>query len=124
MTGAVGDYRFEGLARGRYQIVFSLVNFSTFRREVDIPSEPGPVNAVLQLAFSADVLVTGMDTFANLADVPNPAENLVGIAQSASQGAITSHQLDSRPIMRVGEVLETVPGLMAYTPWRWKERST
>ncbi|OLC80908.1 MAG: hypothetical protein AUH72_10775 [Acidobacteria bacterium 13_1_40CM_4_65_8] len=42
----------------------------------------------------------------------NPAENLVGVAQSASQGAITARQLDVRPIMRQGEVLETVPGVI------------
>src|SRR6185295_7453861 len=35
-----------------------------------------------------------------------------GIAQSASQGAITARQLDARPIMRSGEVLETVPGVV------------
>ena len=42
----------------------------------------------------------------------NPAENLVGIAASASQGAITAAQLEARPIMRAGEVLETVPGMI------------
>ena len=63
--------------------------------------------------MSADVTVTGKRTFANLADVAEaPAENLVGIAQSASQGAITAQQLDARPIMRAGEVLETVPGVV------------
>ena len=67
---------------------------------------------VLHLSLSADVTVTGKRTFANLADVENPAENLVGIAQSASQGAITARQLDARPIMRAGEVLETVPGVI------------
>ena len=56
--------------------------------------------------------MTGKRTFANLADVENPAENLVGIAQSSSQGAITARQLDARPIMRSGEVLETVPGVV------------
>ena len=56
--------------------------------------------------------VTGKRTFTNLADVENPAENLVGIAQSASQGAITAQQLDVRPLMRAGEVLETVPGVI------------
>ena len=56
--------------------------------------------------------MTGKRTFANLADVENPAENLVGIAQAASQGAITAKQLDERPLMRDGEVLETVPGLI------------
>src|SRR6185295_4322038 len=42
----------------------------------------------------------------------NPAENLVGVAASASQGAITARQLDGRPLMRAGEVLETVPGVV------------
>lgn len=62
--------------------------------------------------MNAEVTVTGKRTFANLADVENPAENLVGVAQSASQGAITARQLDVRPIMRQGEVLETVPGMV------------
>ena len=67
---------------------------------------------MLHLSLSADVTVTGKRTFANLADVQNPAENLVGIALTGSQGAITARQLDARPIMRAGEVLETVPGVV------------
>ena len=67
---------------------------------------------VMHLSLNADVVVVGKRTFANLADVENPAENLVGIAQSASQGAITARQLDVRPFMRQGEVLETVPGVI------------
>ena len=66
----------------------------------------------MHLALNAEVTVIGKRTFANLADVENPAENLVGVAQSASQGAITARQLDVRPIMRSGEVLETVPGVI------------
>src|SRR4029078_10277717 len=42
----------------------------------------------------------------------DPAQNRVGLARSASQGAITARQLDARPIMRAGEVLETVPGVV------------
>ena len=64
------------------------------------------------LALNADVTVTGKATFTNLADAADPAENLVGIAQSASQGAITAQQLDARPMARAGEVLETIPGVI------------
>jgi outer membrane receptor protein involved in Fe transport len=71
-----------------------------------------PVDAVLRFVLSADVTVTGKRTFTNLADAPSPAEDLVGIAQSSSQGAITARQLEGRPIMRSGEVLETVPGVV------------
>ena len=49
-----------------------------------------------------DVTVTGKSSFTNLADAENPAENLVGIAQSASQGAISARQLNARPVMRAG----------------------
>jgi len=67
---------------------------------------------VLQLAFGAAVTVTGKSTFGNLADPERPAESLVGIAQSASQGAVTARQLDARPLMRSGDVLEAVPGVI------------
>ena len=70
------------------------------------------IDATLQLALSADVTVTGQSTFTNLADVERPAESVVGVAQSASQGAITARQLETRPLMRTGEVLETVPGVV------------
>ena len=109
-----GDYSLAGLPPGRYQLSFSLINFgSIVRRDIDVAAGPVTVNAVMHLALNAEVTVTGKRTFTNLADVENPAENLVGIAQSASQGAITAQQLDVRPLMRTGEVLETVPGLIA-----------
>ena len=64
------------------------------------------------LVLSANVTVSGKSTFTNLADAPDPSQDLVGIAQSASQGAVTARQLDTRPIMRPGDVLETVPGVV------------
>ena len=70
------------------------------------------LDVVLTLSLNADVIVTGVATFRNVADVDNPAENLVGIATAASQGATTSAQLEARPIMRAGDVLESVPGMI------------
>jgi hypothetical protein len=113
LTTTSGDYAFDSVAPGRYQLSFTLINFaSATRRDVSVESGVTRVDAVLHLSLNAEVTVTGRRTFANLADVENPAENLVGIAQSASQGAITARQLDVRPIMRQGEVLETVPGVI------------
>ncbi len=112
-TDAVGVYRFDGLTPGRSQLVFLLVNFAKAQREVTVVSTaPARVDVVLTLSLDADVTVTGKATFTNLADAENPAENLVRVAQSASQGAITARQLDTRPLMRSGEVLETVPGVV------------
>ena len=70
------------------------------------------LDVVLVLSLTADVVVTAERTFRNIADLSEPAENLVGIASAASVGAITAAKLQARPIMRPGEVLETVPGLV------------
>jgi TonB dependent receptor/TonB-dependent Receptor Plug Domain/Carboxypeptidase regulatory-like domain len=110
-TDAQGRYRFY-VPAGRYRVEFALLNFATARRDVDLPAAGSRADVILHLALSADVTVTGKSTFTNLADAENPAENLVGIAQSASQGAITARQLDARPMTRAGEVLETVPGVV------------
>jgi hypothetical protein len=109
-----GRYRFESLAAGTYGLVFRLLNFSEQQRRSIVvrAGQTVTIDAQLSLSLSADVVVTGTRMFVNLADAQDPAENLVGIAQSASQGAITARQLDVRPVMRAGEVLETVPGVI------------
>jgi outer membrane receptor protein involved in Fe transport len=112
-TDARGSFRLETADPGPARLIFSLVNFAPGRRQILVPSTGTVVvDAILHLSLSADVVVTGTRTFTNLADAPNPAENLVGVAQAASQGAITARQLETRPIMRSGEVLETVPGVI------------
>jgi outer membrane receptor protein involved in Fe transport len=112
-SDAQGAYRFGRATPGHAQVAFGLVNFASSRREVTVPTQGVlQVDVTLSLAVDADVTVTGHSTFTNLADAPDPAQNLVGIAQSASQGAITARQLETRPIMRPGEVLETVPGVI------------
>ncbi len=112
-TDAQGGYRFDGIASGRAVVSFALINFGGVRREIRVPATGAVrVDATLQLSLNADVTVTGKSTFTNLADVERPAENVVGVAQSASQGAITARQLDARPVMRTGEVLETIPGVV------------
>ena len=112
VTGANGSYRFESVPIGPAELTFRLINFTVLRRQLKVATTPATADAVMMLALSADVIVTGSATFRNVADAENPAENLVGIAASASQGAITAAQLDARPMMRSGEVLETVPGLI------------
>jgi hypothetical protein len=112
VTSEAGEYEFRDLPPGAYQLSFSMMNFSEARRDATVGDGATRVDVVLHLSLTAEVTVIGKRTFANLADVENPAENLVGVAQSASQGAITARQLDVRPIMRQGEVLETVPGVI------------
>ena len=113
VTDAAGAYTLD-LPAGRYELSFSLVNFAPVKRllEVADPRTSTTVDVILRFVLSADVTVTGKRTFVNLADAETPAEDLIGIAQSSSQGAITAQQLDARPLMRSGEVLEAVPGLI------------
>ena len=112
-TDDTGAYRFDAAPTGTAELTFRLLNFSVLRRSVYIASGAQvTADVVLTLSLSADVIVTGTATFRNVADVEDPAANLVGIAAAASQGAVSAAQLDERPIMRAGEVLETVPGLV------------
>ena len=113
-TDGTGTYRFENVTPGQADVRFQLINFGTVRRNVVVRSG-GTVNAdaVLTLSLTADVVVTAPRTFRNIADLENPAEDMVGVAEAASQGAITARQLEARPIMRPAETLEAVPGLIA-----------
>ncbi len=109
-----GDYTFPNVAAGTYQLSYNLINFASVTHRNLTVSGDGVItnNEVMHLSLNAEVVVIGKRTFVNLADAEDPAEDLVGIALSASQGAITAKQLDVRPFMRQGEVLETVPGVM------------
>jgi len=44
--------------------------------------------------------------------VTGRGSDMVGVADSASQGVVGAQELEQRPILRPGEVLETVPGLI------------
>lgn len=45
-------------------------------------------------------------------DVTDSADDLVGTADSSTEGTITAKQLEDRPLLRTGELLEGVPGLI------------
>jgi hypothetical protein len=112
-TDEAGRFDFQSVGAGSYQVSYTLINFATSRRTVIMPPD-GTVHAdaALHFALNADVTVTAKRTFTNLADVEHPEQDLVGIAQAASQGAIAARQLEQRPLMRDGEVLEAVPGVI------------
>jgi outer membrane receptor protein involved in Fe transport len=114
VTGSMGEYVFDGVAPGTYQLTYTLINFGsvTHRGLVVTNGATATNNEVMHLSLNAEVVVIGKRTFSNIADAEDPAEDLVGIASSASQGAITAKQLDVRPFMRQAEVLETVPGVI------------
>jgi hypothetical protein len=112
VTDGEGRYRFDNVAPGAVEIEFRLINFSYVRRQLTIGTTPVTANATMLVAASADITITAPRTFRNLAEIENPAENLVGVASAGSEGAITALQLAVRPANRPTEILETVPGLI------------
>src|SRR5688572_31206475 len=113
VTDATGTYRFDNVPAGAAEVTFRLINFSTGRRPVTVTAgATAMANARMQVATSADIVITAPRTFRNLAELENPAENLVGVASAGSEGAITAAQLAVRPVNRATEVLETVPGMI------------
>jgi hypothetical protein len=113
VTDRSGQYRLEIVESGRYDVRFSLINFGRVTKQITLTAgENAVVNAVLPLALTAEVVVTGHRTFRNLAEVDNPAENLIGVADAASEGAVTAKAFENRPLLRPGEVLETIPGVV------------
>lgn len=74
-------------------------------------------NHVLRLAYVCTGLSVAIPAYAH-SDweeivVQGRRVDLTGQASSASEGVVGQHELSVRPILRVGEVLETVPGLVA-----------
>jgi len=63
-------------------------------------------------AFTDTVTVTGHRPFRDLATVEDPRRSLIGIAGSASEGALTAKDVEGRPSARPGDLLESVPGLV------------
>ena len=106
--GAVSatDGRFE-IARvpaGTYTVRASSVGFAPATQRVTV-GDGATVRVRLALAPAAgrlgEVVVEGR------------AANLVGQAGAASEGRVGQAEIAPRPLLRVGEVMETVPGLIA-----------
>ncbi|HEY0160129.1 MAG TPA: TonB-dependent receptor [Thermoanaerobaculia bacterium] len=113
VTGPDGTYGIP-LAPGTYDVSFRLLNFATtIRRGVAVTAGgTSDVSVTLYLSSSAEVVVTARQTFRNLADLNEPVNGLLGIADSATAGVVTAKEIERRPFQRAGEMLETVPGVI------------
>src|SRR5215467_2539009 len=92
VTDVSGAYRLDGLASGTYTVSFKLINFvGVVRQSVEVrEGQTATADAKLRLSASADVVVTAKRTFRNLADVTEPGESLVGIADASTQGVVVA----------------------------------
>lgn len=64
--------------------------------------------AVPAHAQARDTLPTALDTLRVNARI----DNLIGVAATASEGVVGARDLAARPLLREGEILETVPGVI------------
>ena len=98
-----GSFIISGLAAGNYRLVVSNPGFETKEILVTL----GTTGALAPLRIS--LVVGSVSTTIN---VQGREDDLIGIAESGTQGTVGATEIQDRPILRSGEVLETVPGLI------------
>ena len=98
-----GSFILSGLAAGNDRLVVSKPGFETKEILVTIGTTGAPAPLRITLVVGA------VSTTIN---VQGRQDDLIGVAESGSQGTVGAKEIQDRPILRSGEVLETVPGLI------------
>ncbi len=102
-TDRDGAFVVSGLTPGDYRFVVSNPGFETREIPVTMPAAGSPAPLRISLAVRA---------VSTTIEVQDRADNLVGIASSAGQLTVGADELGIRPILRSGEILETLPGII------------
>lgn len=102
-TDRNGAFFFSGLPKGTYRVVVSKTDFET--EEIPITVATDEELAPLRISLTVSAVRTTID-------VQGREDDLTGIADSATQGTVGATEIQDRPILRSGEVLETVPGVI------------
>jgi hypothetical protein len=102
-SDTTGSSIISGLAAGNYRLVVSNPGFESKEIPVTIGAAGAPATLRISLA------VGSVSTTLN---VQGREDDLIGIAESGTQGTVGATEIQDRPILRSGEVLETVPGLI------------
>ena len=102
-SDASGSFSISGLSAGSYRLVVFKPGFETKELPVTIAANEAPAPLRISLAVGA---------VSTTIEVQGRADDLVGIATSATQGTVGQSELQDRPVLRSGEVLEAVPGVI------------
>jgi hypothetical protein len=97
-----GSFAVSGLKPGNYQLVIFKPGFET-------KNLPVTVKSVVQDPLRITLAV---NTVSTTVTVQGRADDLVGVAVSAGQVTVGQDELKTRPILRSGEILEALPGLI------------
>jgi len=98
-----GSFNFSVLAAGNYRLLVSTPGFES--KEISVTL--GTTGALAPLRISLEV-----GSVSTTVNVQGREDDLIGIAESGAQGSVGATEIQDRPILRSGEVLETVPGLI------------
>lgn len=98
-----GSFTISRLPSGNYRLVVSNPDFET--KEMPVTIGPTEVPAPLRISLAVSAVSTSIN-------VQGREDDLIGIAESASQGTVGAKEIQDRPILRSGEILETVPGVI------------
>jgi hypothetical protein len=98
-----GSFVISGLAAGTYRLVVFNPDFETKEVPVTLGTIEGP--APLRISLAVNPVSTTIN-------VQGREDDLIGIADSATQGTVGAAEIQDRPILRSGEILETIPGLI------------
>jgi outer membrane cobalamin receptor len=98
-----GAFLISGLPAGDYQLVASSPGFETKEMPVSIAT------AGVQVPLRISLAVSAVSTTVN---VQGREDDLIGIAGSATQGTVGATEIQDRPMLRSGEVLEAIPGVI------------
>ena len=98
-----GSFILSGLPAGNYRLAVSNPGFEAKEILVTIGTTGAPAPLRIPLVVGA------VSTTIN---VQGREDDLIGIAESGTQGTVGATEIQDRPILRSGEVLEAVPGLI------------
>ncbi len=103
VSGSDGRFEIPRVPPGTYTLRASSVGYETASRSVSVRSGA---------ATRMDFALAPRDERLGEVVVEGRAASLIGVAEAASQGRVGQAELAARPLLRVGEVLEAVPGLI------------
>ena len=102
-TDRNGAFSFAGISPGQYTVLVSSAGFRTKAESLAVLAREAPSS--LRIVLPVGSVNTSIE-------VQGRGDDLTGVADSATQGTVGTREIQDRPIMRSGEILETIPGVI------------
>ncbi len=104
-TAADGSFVFEDVPPGTYQVLAETEIRAVATREATVEA-----GRTTELALAAELDLLRVN---EVVSVTGRADELIGVSDSASEGVVGQKDLAARAVLRPGDLLETVPGMVA-----------